>query len=1059
MSVDTSKSSKSSNLTQLQQRIWLGHKLDPGIYSTGGIIRVDRMIDATTMRAAIDYVNRHSQLHQSVFEDVDGVPMRRAADVPVDLIEVDLTEHGDGDAALNVWREELRAETLNLSFETRLQRFVLLKLGEADYALDWVDHHILNDFWSFSTAFEAVSKAYLALESGEAMPTLDIPAFDRIVEKEISFLASEAAAKSQAYWQKEMDDALPPLSLYGVPASAGSGAVKRHTIELDDALSAAIRERVGAAPFKSLSAHQSLFLFVSTVTSAWLHRVTGNERVGIGAFFHNRRSDEDKKAFGPLISAAPLRTDICAEDSFAEVFKRLSRKYRGALRHSAMSPPNRPEARAFDLSVNYVNATFVEFLGSMSELIITHPGRWYQNEPMAMQVWDLQSTGRVVLSFDFDTGVFDADQQQRTIGHFLALVRAAVENPDGELGAVDIVGSAERSTLLDEFGRRERNYPEARVTELISDIAERFPDTPAASLFGAESLSYRELESRSNQLAHELIARGLEREAIVGLCLPPGTDYAVACLAVLKAGAAFLPLDPGYPSDRLQYMVADSNAALVISHSDVAGTLLSDSSESDVLLLLDRAVARLDAQSTAAPDLECSPSDLAYLIYTSGSTGKPKGVLLEHRGLTNMAFAQAEQYRIEPGMRVLNFASFNFDAAVCDLFMTWVSGGTVCFAALEDKAPGARLERLLRDDSINACVLTPSVMAVTGCDELPDLKTIGSAGEACTPDVLQRWAPGRYFVNAYGPTECTVGATSATAQECAQSVTIGRPAGNVEVLLIDANAQLVPIGVTGEIALAGVQLARGYHAREDITAEKFPLHPLRSGQRIYRTGDLARYREDGCLEYLGRSDDQVKVRGIRIELGEIEACIARAAGVRGAVVSLFDPDGGNARLVAYYSGRDDLDATLLRDFARKELPEVMVPSFWVPLSELPMTVNGKVDRQRLPEPNIDHLVTGRRTYVAPVGEMEESLAGLWCELVGVERVGRDDSFFDVGGHSLLATQLAARIESDLGLRVTLRQLFEMPVLSAMAAGLSGKLSAVAGNLAEDLGEDFEEFEI
>ncbi len=1052
-------SGNSSNLTQLQQRIWLGHKLDPGIYSTGGIIRVDRKVDADLMRAAIDYVNGHSQLHQSVFEDVDGIPMRRDADLQVDLVEVDLTEHGDGDQALTIWRDQLRADTLSLSFDTRLQRFVLLKLGENDFALDWVDHHILNDFWSFSTAFEAVSKAYLALEAGADMPVLDIPLFDRIVEKEREFLASEAAAKSSAYWQKEMDAALPPLSLYGVPASAGSGAVKRHTIELDDALSASIRERVGAAPFKSLSAHQSLFLFVSTITSAWLHRVTGNERVGIGAFFHNRRSDEDKKAYGPMISAAPLRTDISGEDSFAEVFRRLSRQYRGALRHSAMSPPNRPEARTFDLSVNYVNATFVEFLGSKSELIITHPGRWYQNEPMAMQVWDLQSTGRVVLSFDFDTGVFDAALQQRTIGHFLALVRAAIEDPESALGDVDIVSSQERSTLLDEFGRRERNYPEERVTELIAGIAQLYPDTVAASLFGGESLTYRELESRSNQLAHELIARGLERETIVGLCLPPGTEYAVSCLAVLKAGCAFLPLDPGYPSDRLQYMVADSNAALVISRSDVAGSLLSNAEESDVLLLLDKASARLDAHSSASPDLELSPSDLAYLIYTSGSTGKPKGVLLEHRGLTNMAFAQAEQYRIEPGMRVLNFASFNFDAAVCDLFMTWVSGGTVCFAALDDKAPGARLEQLLRDDSINACVLTPSVMAVTACENLPALATIGSAGEACTPDVLQRWAPGRHFVNAYGPTECTVGATAATAEECARSVTIGRPAGNVEVLIVDSKGQLVPIGVTGEIALAGVQLARGYHARPDVTAEKFPDHPLRQRQRIYRTGDLARYRGDGCLEYLGRSDDQVKVRGIRVELGEIEACIARANGVRGVAVSLFDPDGGNARLVAYYSGSDDLDATLLRDFARKELPQVMVPSFWMQLPELPMTVNGKIDRAKLPYPGIDHLVTGRRTYVAPAGDMEESLAALWCELVQVERVGRDDSFFDVGGHSLLATQLAARIESDLGVRVTLRQLFEMPVLSAMSAGLSGRLSAVAGNLAEELGEDFEEFEI
>lgn len=1052
-------SGDNSNLTQLQQRIWLGHKLDPGIYSTGGIIRVDRVIDAARMRDAIDYVNRHSQLHQSIFEDIDGVPMRRDANVPVDLIEVDLTEHGDGDTALSVWREQLRADTLSLSFDTRLQRFVLLKLGEQDFALDWVDHHILNDFWSFSTAFEAVSKAYLALEAGEEMPALDIPRFDRIVEKEREYLTSEAAAKSAAYWQKEMDDALPPLSLYGVPASAGSGAVKRHTIELDDALSASIRERVGAAPYKSLSAHQSLFLFVSTITSAWLHRVTGNERVGIGAFFHNRRSDEDKRAFGPMITAAPLRTDISGDDSFAEVFRRLSRKYRGALRHAPLSPPNRPEARTFDLSVNYVNATFVEFLGSKSELIITHPGRWYQNEPMAMQVWDLQSTGRVVLSFDFDTGVFDEALQQRVIGHFLALVRAAVEDPGCALGDVEIVGSEERATLLDEFGRRERSYPEERVTDLIAGIAERYPDTLAASLFGGDSLSYRELESQSNQLAHELLARGLEREAIVGLCLPPGTEYAVACLAVLKAGGAFLPLDPGYPSDRLQYMVADSNAALVISRSDVAGGLLSDPEESDVLLLLDKAAVRLGARSTTAPNLELAPSDLAYLIYTSGSTGKPKGVLLEHRGLTNMAFAQAEQYRIKPGMRVLNFASFNFDAAVCDLFMTWVSGATVCFASLDDKAPGAKLEQLLRDDSINACVLTPSVMAVTACKDLPDLLTIGSAGEACTPDVLHRWAPGRHFVNAYGPTECTVGATSATAEECATSVTIGRPAGNVEVLLVDERGQLVPVGVAGEIALAGVQLARGYHAREDVTAEKFPAHPLRTGQRIYRTGDLARYRADGCLEYLGRSDDQVKVRGIRIELGEIEACIARAAGVRSVVVSLFDPDGSNARLVAYYSGSDDLDATLLRDFVRNELPEVMVPSFWVQLPELPMTVNGKVDRQKLPEPGIDHLVTGRRTYVAPSGAMEEDLAALWCELVGVDRVGRNDSFFDVGGHSLLATQLAARIESDLGVQVTLRQLFEMPVLSAMAAGLSGRLSAVAGSVAEDLGEEFEEFEI
>jgi amino acid adenylation domain-containing protein len=525
----------------------------------------------------------------------------------------------------------------------------------------------------------------------------------------------------------------------------------------------------------------------------------------------------------------------------------------------------------------------------------------------------------------------------------------------------------------------------------------------------------------------------------------------VGVLGILKAGGAFLPLDPAYPDARLAYMIEDSGIPLLLTQGFLQ-TRFETSAVRKVLLDADwESVSR---EPVSPPGVAVTPENLAYVIYTSGSTGRPKGTLLHHRGLCNLATAQIAAFRLGKGSRILQFSSLSFDASVWELVMSLLSGGALCLVDRDVLLTGQTLHRAMREHRVTTVTLPPSILAVVPEEPLPDLQTIITAGERCTADLVHRWGGGRSFFNAYGPTESTVCASMHRCDSASPvNPPIGTPLQNFQLYILDRAMQPVPPGVPGELHIGGVGLARGYHRRANLTAEKFVPDPFgeSAGSRLYKTGDLCRFLPDGAIEFLGRIDQQVKVRGFRIELGEIEAAILEHPDIQDACVAVL-PDG--QRLCAYVVPRNGAlpVAAELRGVLARRLPDYMVPSFYEVMEALPLTPNGKVDRRALPEPDRAQRVV-EAAYVAPRNQVEEQLAVLCAEVLAVERVGVQDNFFDLGGHSLLATQLMSRIRETFGVEIPLRGLFSSPTIEGMAVQIqvmqkqgSAELSAIADAL-------------
>ncbi|HEX2189602.1 MAG TPA: amino acid adenylation domain-containing protein, partial [Longimicrobiaceae bacterium] len=637
----------------------------------------------------------------------------------------------------------------------------------------------------------------------------------------------------------------------------------------------------------------------------------------------------------------------------------------------------------------------------------------------------------------YSTDLWEAATMQRLVGHFTRLVEQAAADPDVRISQVTLVDEAERRQVVEEWNRTPVGHPTgACIHELVAAQAERTPEALAV-VSGEDALTYHELDARANRLARRLAELGAGPEVRVGICLERSAGMVVAMLAVLKAGAAYLPLDPAYTADRLAYMLADSGARVLVTLASLRGLLPAEGVRT---VLVDADAAEVAAEPDVAPRTAVAPENAAYVIYTSGSTGRPKGVVVTHANAANLLPRAVRTFGAEPGGAVLQTASMSFDASLLEVFVALLSGAALHVADREVVLAPERLAALLREREIGVWVSTPALLDSLPEADFPALRTISTGGERCPAETAARWSRGRRLVNMYGPTETTI---YTTAHECAPGVAeappIGRPVEGARVYVLDAWGEPAPIGVPGELYVGGAGVARGYLERPALTAERFVPDAFggEPGARLYRTGDRARWRADGELEYLGRLDEQVKVRGFRIELGEIEGALRRSEGVADCVVVAREDVPGEKRLVAYVVG--DVEAGVLREHLRRELPEYMVPAAFVPLERLPLTPNGKLDRKALPAPEGD--AYARAGYEAPLGEVEAALAGIWAEVLGVERVGRWDHFFELGGHSLLAIKLIERMRRA-GLYTDVRALFTTPVLAELALAVGGASSEV-----------------
>ncbi|MEU8459379.1 amino acid adenylation domain-containing protein, partial [Streptomyces griseoaurantiacus] len=621
------------------------------------------------------------------------------------------------------------------------------------------------------------------------------------------------------------------------------------------------------------------------------------------------------------------------------------------------------------------------------------------------------------------------------------VVAALEEAPDRLIGTVDVLGPGERHRILTDWNDSAREVPAATLPQLFQDRAARTPEAPALA-FGDVELTYAELNARANRLARLLIERGVGPESPVAVMVHRSVDLVLGFLAVTKAGGAYLPLDPDYPAERLAYVLDDARPSLMLTSGDLAGRPAA--AKVPLLVVDDPGTVAALREFTDTDPVDADrrapllPAHPAYVIYTSGSTGRPKGVTVTHRGLPSLAAEQAEHLALSPGSRVLQFASMSFDASVWETVMALCSGACLVSAPSPELLPGPALVRLVAERGVTHATLPPAALALMEPDSLPSLTTLVTAGEALPRNLAAGWSAGRRLVNAYGPTESTVCATTTgpLSPEDPTTPPIGTPIVNTGVYVLDAALRPVPVGVAGELYLAGAGLARGYLGRPGLTAERFVANPYGGpGERMYRTGDLARWNADGQVEFLGRTDDQVKVRGFRIELGEIEAALAAHPGVAQSAVIVREDRPGDRRLVGYLvpvRGPEGVEIAAVRRHVQAVLPAYMVPSALVVLDALPLTVNGKLDRKALPAPDHRAGDAGR----GPATVQEELLRAVFADVLGLPAVGMDDNFFELGGHSLLAVQLINRARTALGVELPMRALFEAPTVAALAQRLT-----------------------
>jgi amino acid adenylation domain-containing protein len=1037
-----------------QQSFWFLDSLTPNtsLYNIFRAVRLRGELNVPALRQALDALMARHESLRTVFSSISEQPVQVVVeDQKFQLVEVDLCHLAAG--AREVELQKLQKEAARSPFDLArgpLVRATLFRLDAKEHVLLLAMHHIVADDWSMGIFSRELETFYDAFAAGRAPELPDLPIqYADFARWQHAWSQNGTLEKQLQYWKQQLAGAPPLLELpTDHPRPSGPTVYGAHHLLT---LPRALRDRL-----VKLSERERVSLFMTLLAAfqTLLAQYSGQDDIVVGSPIAGRNRLETENLIGHFINTLVLRTSLSADPTFSELLARVRDTALGAYAHQETPFEKLVEELQPERNLSYTPLFQVMFVFqnasasdlNLSGLQISNEELHGESAPVDLTLEARETEDGIRCVFEYKTDLFDAATIERVAERFQLLLERAVDNPAQNISDLTLLTEAEQRQLLVDWNNTERDYPRHLcIQHLFETQVEQTPDALAV-VSQDQSLTYRELNARANQLAHLLRARNVVAESLVGICVERSLEMIVGVLGVLKAGAAYVPLDPNYPRERLNLILRDAGVSLVLSQEKLAG-LLPEFSGS--VLCLDTDWQEISTECAANPIPVTTAESLAYVIYTSGSTGTPKGVMIAHRSLVNFTMNANADYGLGSADKVLQFASLNFDTSAEEIFPCLAAGGTLVLRTDEMLSSVAEFLRACDDWGITVLDLPTAYWHEIAAElertqpPLPqNLRLLIIGGERALPERLTSWqqrvGSSVRLVNTYGPTEATIVATKwevppgSDGPHC--KLPIGRPLGNVTVYLLDREMHPVPIGVPGELHIGGDGLARGYLNRPELTAEKFVSNPFSEDgpSRLYKTGDLARYLPDGNIEYLGRIDDQVKIRGFRIELGEIESALRRHPQVRASVVVAREDIPGNKRLIGYVVPVADakVDSRELREFLQDKLPEYMVPALLIELPDLPLTPSGKVNRRALPAPDYDAQL--KDTFVAPRTPVEELLAGIWAEVLKVSRVGINDNFFELGGHSLLATQVVSRVLQTFAVALPLRALFEAPTLRTLA---------------------------
>ena len=1052
-------STRSHPLSSAQKRIWFLEQLNPDVpvYNEVEAVRLRGDLDSDALEHGLNYIIMRHEALRTTIQATDTQPIAIVHESwPLQLKKIDLG-HLEPDQ-----RQEEVAQLLtdepqrlyHLEVEPGI-RATLLRLGVQEHIFILLAHHIFCDRWSLGVFWRELATLYRAFHFGEQvfLPPVAVQPEDYAARQQQSSESTFAA--DLAFWKESLRGAPELLQLPSDrprPQTISCRGARRR-FRINPMLTEALHNL-------SQQARTSLFVVLAAAFNILLSRYASTEDILVGISIADRDQRELESTIGLLIHNHVLRTQVSGNMTFRELVSRIQHGLSEVYEHRAvsfeqivrtvLSNRNPSCSPLFQVNLNWRDReqqlAFIGLEGLVVEPVLSES----QTSKFDLTLTLTDEIKEILLEIEYSTDLFDEERIQRMVGHYQTLLEAAVANPERVIGHVDLLGFAERRRILEEWNTPAHEVPVATIPELFEAQVERTPDV-IALVCKEQSVSYRELNKGANQLAHALINRGIGPEDIVGIAMPRSIEMIIALVGIIKAGAAYLPLDPGYPGERLRFMMQDVQLTYLVTNCEVAGSvpqtsfrrILMDDPDTNRVLGEQISSNPTDAQRVR-PLVSQNP---LYVIYTSGSTGVPKGVVVTHQNVVRLFGAVEHSFRFAHLDVWTLFHSYAFDFSVWEIWGALLHGGRlVVVPYLITRSPTEFLKFLVRN-GVTVLNQTPSAFyqLMQADRDRPDLgrflrlRYVIFGGEALEPLRIRDWylrhPDSPALINMYGITETTVHASYialgqyVTAME--DKSLIGRSIPDIHIYVLDENLSPVPEGVAGELYVAGAGLARGYLKRASLTAERFVADPYGvAGSRMYRTGDLARWRGDGNLEYLGRKDQQVKIRGFRIELGEIEATLRSHEQVREAVVMVREDQPGEILLVGYVTaaGEVNADSSALRQHLGKSLPDYMVPATILTLDALPLTPNGKLDRKALPLPEF----VSAAAYATPRTPDEEILCSLFAEVLGLEKVGLDDNFFEMGGHSLLVTRLVSQLRAMLGVEVTIRTLFESPSVRTMS---------------------------